>query len=102
MRRTRLFHTVVVVGSGLLVGCPRSDHQPAAGSGSAGSGSAAIEVKAPPPVALIDAAGVGAPIDAPVDAPVDAPPPVPVDAKPKPHKQKPSEQAIPSPAIIQY
>ena len=71
--QTRLFHTVVVVGSGLLAGCPKSNEAPPPAAGSsiashdapAAPPDAPVMLDAPPRPVLIDAA-VAAPIDAPV------------------------------------
>ena len=72
MKRTRLFHSVVIVGAGLLANCDKHAAPPAAGSATKPADAAA-----PPADAAVDA-----PADAAVDAPVDAATPV----KPRPKK----------------
>ena len=73
MKRTRLFHSVVIVGAGLLANCGKHASPPP----TAGSAAKPADAATPP----ADAA-----VDAPTDAAVDAAMPVDAGVKPKPKK----------------
>jgi hypothetical protein len=81
--RTRLFHSVVIVGAGLLANCGKHAAPPAAGSAANKSADAAG-----PADAAVDAAADAA-VDASVDAAVDAG--MPRHVKPKPVLPRPPD-----------